>query len=137
MAKYPYTILPSTDLGKVYKPLIPVYFCNLKSHKITNTAINALVDSGADVCFCAMNIGIWLGINFKKRKPSEFTAANNQTFKTYKEIVKLVVCGKTYNCPFYFSDELIKIAPVILGQIGFFDRFKVSFDLKNAEMDIS
>ena len=137
MAKYPYTILPSPDTGKVYKPLIPVHISNLKTHKTTSVAINALVDSGADVCFCALNIGIWLGINFKNKKPSKFTAANNQTFNTYKESIKLHVCGKSYNCTFYFSDELIKMAPIILGQLGFFDHFKISFDLKNQEMDIT
>lgn len=136
MAKYPYTVLPF-PAGKVYKPLIPVYLGGLKTHKVTSAAINALVDSGADVCFCAMYIGIWLGINFKKKKPYKFTAANNQPFQTYKEIVKLHACGKNYNCVFYFSDELIKMAPVILGQIGFFDHFKISFDLKNQEMDIT
>lgn len=136
MAKFPYTILPSSDGNKVYKPFIPARLAYKKTHKIT-LGINALIDSGADVCFCAMDIGLWLGINFKNNKRFDFTAANNQIFDTYKEVINIYVCGLKYDCPFYFSDKLTKKFPIILGQKGFFDHFKVCFDLKNKIMDIS
>ncbi|MBI3379987.1 retroviral-like aspartic protease [Candidatus Gottesmanbacteria bacterium] len=136
MAKYPYKILPTSPSGQVYKPLIPVILSLKKTHKIT-TGIYALIDSGADVCFCTMDIGLWLGINFKNKKSIYFTAANNKEFETKKEIIKLHVGGKIYDCPFYFSKELPPTSPVILGQIGFFDRFKISFDLQNREFEVS
>ena len=136
MAKYPYTILPTSDGDKVYKPFIPARLAYKKTHKIT-FGINALIDSGADVCFCAMDISLWLGINLSKKRRFDFTAANNQTFDTYKEVVTMYVAGKKYDTPFYFSDKLTKNFPLILGQKGFFDHFKVCFDLKNKIMDIS
>lgn len=136
MAKYPYKILPTSPGGQVYKPLIPVILGLKKTHKIT-TAIYALIDSGADVCFCSMDIGLWLGIDFNNKKSVRFTAANNKEFETKKAIVTLHIERKKYECPFYFSKELPPTSPIILGQIGFFDRFKVSFNLKNREIEVS
>lgn len=134
MAKYPYKILPSAD-GQVYKPLIPVILGFNKTHKITSS-IYTLIDSGSDVCFCSMDIGLWLGIDFKNKKSVYFTAADNKQFETKKEIVSLYLQGKSYPCAFYFSKDLPPTSPVILGQIGFFDRFKVTFNLKNREITI-
>ena len=114
-------------------PAIPLYI----SASGKQLKLHALIDSGADVCFCAMDISLWLGINLSKKRRFDFTAANNQTFDTYKEVVTMYVAGKKYDTPFYFSDKLTKNFPLILGQKGFFDHFKVCFDLKNKIMDIS
>ncbi len=134
MAKYPYKVLPFPG-GQVYKPLVPVILGFKKTHKIT-TPIYALIDSGADVCFCSIDIGLWLGIDFNNKKSIYFTAADNKQFETKKEVITLHIEKKIYECPFYFSKELPPTSPVILGQIGFFDHFKVSFDLKNREIVI-
>ena len=132
MAKYPYFI-PSPN---VYKSWIRVSLGYKKTHKVTPAAIVALVDSGADVCFCSKNIGLWLGVQFRKKQEGKFTAANGTTFQAIKETITLHVAGKSYDCPFYFSDELPHVTPVILGQRGFFDHFKITFDLKNKEIEI-
>lgn len=135
MAKFPYAVLPTPLGGQVYKPLIPARLIYKKTHKLT-AAVYALIDSGADVCFCSQDIGFWLGINCKNKKPIPFTAANNKEFMTFKEVITLQVCGSSYDCPFYFSSEIPPKFPIILGQTGFFDHFKVDFDLKNREIEI-
>ena len=135
MAKYPYSILPIPSGGQVFKPLISVRLIYKKTHKLT-APVYGLIDSGADVCFCSQDIGLWLGINFKNKKPISFTAANNKAFLTFKEVISLQVCRLTYDCPFYFSAELPPKFPIILGQIGFFDHFKVNFDLRKKEIEI-
>lgn len=134
MSKYPYTALPGI-IGNIYKPWIRVVMDNKNNHKITSPVI-ALIDSGADVCFCSKDIGIWLGIKFKDKKIYSFTAANRTTFECIKETVSLLVCERSYNCSFYFTENLPPETPIILGQIGFFDHFRISFDLKNKEMEI-
>lgn len=134
MSKYPYTELPRIS-GSIYKPLIPIGISYKKTHKII-PEIRALVDSGADVCFCSKDIGIWLGITFKKSSIEEFIAANNQTFQSVKHMVTLSIAGKQYECPFYFSDTLPRQTPIILGQFGFFDHFKVTFNFENKEMEL-
>ena len=130
--KFPYTILAPDAC----KPLIPMRLCYEKTHKVLPSNIMALVDSGADVCFCSEDIAFWLGSRPKGKSTKEFTAANNQTFKTYKETFKLMTCGKVYECDFYVSSSLPKVAPIILGQSGFFDKFQVNFDLQKKEIDI-
>jgi len=43
--------------------------------------------------------------------------------------------GKTYTYPIFFTESLAY--PIILGQLGFFDHFKISFDLRNKEIEIN
>lgn len=135
MTKFPYISLPTPTGEKVYKPLIQLRLSYSKTHKFTDP-VWGIIDSGSDVCLCHKNIGIWLGLNFKKEDRVKLKAANNQDFFTHKAKVILYVCGLRYECPIYFTDELVKNYPVILGQIGFFDRFKVCFDLKSREIEI-
>ena len=134
MAKFSYIALPGADGKAVYKPLIKARLIYRKTHKLTNP-IYALIDSGADVSFCEKNIGIWLGINFSKLKKERFRAANNKYFISLKEILSLNTANKSYTCPFYFADTLAY--PIILGQKGFFDHFKIIFDLKNKEIEVT
>ena len=133
MALYPYTILPGSEFS-VAKPLIPVSISYPKTHKVIPYTF-ALVDSGADVNFCDMNIGTWLGINFRKKKSQEYTAANGQNFIAFSETVCLQVFDKKFLCLFNFSDELTKAYKIILGQKGFFDHFKITFNLPNKSME--
>lgn len=130
MSKFPYYI----PVDKVYKPWIPIRL-GFK-HKITTAPIIALVDSGADVCLCSIDIGIWLGINFKKKSPFSITGVNGQSMDTFKEICKIYFDNHSFQIPIYFSGCLPKPALIILGQLGFFDHFKVTFDLKNKEIEI-
>ena len=109
---------------------------NRKTHKIT-LPIASLIDSGADICLCEKYIALWLGISFKGVKPKQFFAANGTPFDGYPAQTNLLACGKNINCTFYFVDGLPKPTPIILGQCGFFENFKVAFDLKNKEIEIT
>src|SRR4030042_3397999 len=132
MVKIPYTI-PSPG---VYKPWVPVRLGNTKSHKVMPVPVNALIDSGADVCFAASYLADWLKIQLDKKNVREFTAANNKRFEACKASVKIFVAGKNYVCSFYFADSLPPQTPLILGQHGFFDNNIVKFDLRNREIEI-
>lgn len=136
MADYPYYYLPSKP-RPVLKPLVKVMLNYKKTHKVT-PEITALIDSGADVCFCADYIGLWLGINLRKIKEEEsFTAANGKDFQAKKEIISLRLASKLYECPFFFTSVLPKETPLILGQYGFFDHFKITFDARNKLISIT
>jgi hypothetical protein len=133
----PYTLLPSIYKGSVRLPLAKVILNYKKTHKITPVPISALIDSGADVCFCNETIGAWLGIKFNKNKEGVFTTANKTTFKAKPEIVTIHAYNKKYECKFFFTDTLPKHTPIILGQIGFFDHFKITFDYQGNEIVIN
>lgn len=133
MASYPYVVLPGPK--PVYKPWIRVMLGYEKTHKVTHGVV-ALVDSGADVCFCTLVIELWLGIRSRQSAVEEFIAANRTTLTAYREVIVLLACGKKYNCPFYFTKDLPRETPIILGQIGFFDHFKITFDLPRRTLDI-
>ena len=135
MAVYPYFELPSGK-RKTYYPILKVILNYKKTHKITPPIIS-LVDSGADICMCSKDIGVWLGINFKKLKEKiEIRGISNCPVKAVKEYVNLLVNNQEYVCPFYFSEDYPSNRPLILGQIGFFDHFVVSFDYKNKKFEI-
>ncbi len=132
MRKFPYYI----PAKKVYKPWIPVSIGYRKTHKVTPAQITALIDSGADVCFCSKSIVDYLGVDVKNKEKKVFTTANNTSLPTFLEILTLHVGGKNYECSFYISEKLPPETPIILGQLGFFDHHKVTFDLENKEIEI-
>jgi hypothetical protein len=139
MADFPYVILPSKEGKEVCKPLIPVVLNYFKTHKIT-PSIMALIDSGADVCFCLAVIGKSLGIQLNKIKEEKiFITANRTTFKAKPAKINLYVGvgGKQYSCLFYFTDSLPIHTPVILGQSGFFDHHRITFNSPNKKITIT
>ena len=133
MRKYPYYI----PANKVYKPWITVGIGYKKTHKITTAPITALIDSGADVCFCSKDIADFLGVSEKNKKKVIFTTANRSPLPTFLEELTIYVGGRSYDCSFYISDKLPLETPIILGQLGFFDHHKVTFDLESKEIEIT
>lgn len=132
----PYTLLPSKNKGSIRLPLAKVILNYKKTHKITTIPISALIDSGADVCFCNETIGVWLGIRFNKIKEGIFTTANRTTFKAKPEIITLNAYNKSYEYKFFFTDTLPQHTPIILGQLGFFDHFKIAFDYRENQIEL-
>ena len=133
MRKFPYFI----PAAKIYKPWIPVSIGYKRTYKITVAPITALIDSGADVCFCSGDIANYLGVSAKGKEKKLFTTANGSFLHTFLETLTLYVGGRSYDCSFYISDELPAETPIILGQLGFFDRHKVTFDLENKVIELS
>lgn len=131
MRKYPYYI----PAHKVYKPWIPVNIGYKRTYKIT-AAVTGLIDSGADVCFCSKDITDFLGVSEKGKQKVIFTTANRSPLSTFLEVLTLHVGGKVYDCSFHISDKLPPETPIILGQLGFFDHHRVTFDLENKEIEV-
>lgn len=132
MHKYPYYI----PANKVYKPWIPVSLGYKKTHTILSAPVTGLIDSGADVCFCSKEIASYLGVREKGKEKFTFITANGTSLPTFLETLTIYVGGKNYDCSFYISEKLPPETPIILGQLGFFDHHKISFDLENKEIEI-
>jgi hypothetical protein len=67
----------------------------------------------------------------------KYPTANNSPLNTFLEILTLQVGGRSYECSFYISKDLPPETPIIFGQLGFFDKHKITFDVENKEIQIS
>lgn len=130
-----YRIIPSQafpKLTEIWRPTIPVRLTYLNK---TYGCI-ALVDSGADFCIFHAVIGELLNINIKSGKTSPLHGATSGIGKVYYHNISIDVGGWSVNSYIGFSYDLTYPFP-LLGQVGFFDRFKVSFDYKKKDIDIN
>lgn len=122
----------------VFLPWIMVRLGNKKAGTSLSKPVVALVDSGAEVCFCSKDIAEYLGVDLNRSQVQNFTTASNGTFAAYKvNDLKLYVCKRAYACEFYVTDSLPPQLPIILGQKGFFDHHHVQFDFKKKEMTLT
>lgn len=104
-------------------PLVPVMF--IYKHQIINYTLKALVDSGAESCYCLMTIGDYLRIDFRHKKTITSTAANNSKFTGYLEPVNLLVSGKKIteiyklpNSPWYPGQSGRQLVSLAGGGVG-------------------
>lgn len=130
---FPFYKLRSKDSGTVLKPLIPVILNFRKTHKVT-PKILSLVDTGADVTFCHVNIGYFLGVKLNRKPNIRFYTANNEEFLTYEELIRIYVGDRSVDCPVYFAEKLSY--QVILGQKGFLEKFKLVVDYPHLKISL-
>jgi hypothetical protein len=115
---------PITKLAYVWKPVLQVLIWY--NHKRSGL-LESIVDTGADHCIFDAEIGDDLGIPIRKGKEVPFAgiAVGAKTIG-YLHTVTLTVAAQTYQAPVVFAYGIS--ATGILGQIGFFDHFIVTFD---------
>ena len=114
--------------GNFYRPIIDI---TLKQDKI-EFGYFALVDSGADFCIFHTGIASLLKIDINKLKKDTFSGiGKGKKLTSYLGAIEIGVKNYFYNTPVFFSDEISTNSYGVLGQVGFFDRFKVNFNYKN------
>jgi len=113
--------------GPFYRPLVPI---TIQHGKIKLNYL-ALLDSGADFNIFHSDLAEILGINLSKLQTTSFGGiqAGNEG-KGYYSALTLGIEGFTFNAPIVFSKEISPDGYGILGQQGFFDHFKVTFEHK-------
>lgn len=89
--------------------------------------LDALVDSGADSCLFPGMLGVGLGIEVHKCPKQSITGLGGRVVEARFHKVKLQVGN--VECDIYagFTFDTIGISG-LLGQRGFFDNFRVTFD---------
>ena len=97
-----------------------------------------LVDSGADMCIFHAEVGEALGIELTKGKPFEVFGVGGKASLYYLHPVAIEVGGWEYNIQAGFmADVAGRIMPYgIVGQRGFFDLFKIKFDLLKGDIEL-
>lgn len=113
--------------GPFYRPLIPI---TIQYNKIKLNYL-ALLDSGADFNIFHADLADILGIDLSKLKTTSFGGIQRGTeSKGHYSAFKLGVEDFSFNAPVVFSRDISPDGYGILGQQGFFDHFKVTFEHK-------
>ena len=137
LKKFYYTKLPILDsrgkkAGEVARPIIEIIVKYARGEMIGPIA--ALIDSGADYNLFPSYMCQSLGINLKSGQKSSVIGVSGDKIMTYRHFdMKIFVEGDSFNTSIDFSDSYNEIP--ILGQQGFFDKFKsVKFSRSKEEI---
>lgn len=116
---------------KILRPIIPIV---LKS-KTKLILYSALIDSGADYCIFSLDIADALSIKLNANDEAIFMGAGKEKIKGFWSKIRINISGTTYEAKVIFA-EISDFGHGILGQNGFFDHFKITFDVKNKEIEV-
>lgn len=124
-SNFPYKNLGNGPTGKILRPIIPI-----EIHKRRQSVrYEVLLDTGADISIMSGEIGELLGIDIPSGEPHVITGVGGAVTGGYLHKIGITIPGlPIYNSWAFFSTELNDMQPGILGQQGFFEYFRVSFE---------
>ena len=127
---------PFKKIGaSLWRPIIPIRV----RHPLTRKSVRyfALVDSGADNCIFATEIGELIGLDISSGKPSTISGVvAGQSRAYYLHEVEIEVGGWWKKTTVGFMPELSKNGHGFVGRDGFFDRFTfVKFEQPKAMIE--
>jgi len=85
-----------------------------------------LIDSGASRCIFHANIGKAIGFDIEKGEPEDTFGISGKPSPIWIHRAGLYVAGSIITVRAGFSYEIPLAA--VLGRIGFFDNYKITFD---------
>ena len=118
------------------RPVIPL---QIKAENGLQIGYYVLIDSGADFCIFHGEIGEAIGIDVKSGPKTSFggVQASNKQCVGYAHSVCLVVGGHEIPSRVCFSYDIDqRNGYAIVGQHGFFDSFKVRFELLKERVEL-
>jgi len=123
-----------TYYGKTARPVIPIKLKN----KDLEIGYHVLIDSGADICLFHSEVGEAIGIDITKGIKKEVFGVGGKASVYYVHKVVIEVGGWEYKIEAGFLPHIAtRIVPYgIVGQIGFFEFFKVIFDKEYDEIEL-
>ncbi|MDZ4228663.1 MAG: hypothetical protein U1C50_00240 [Patescibacteria group bacterium] len=95
-----------------------------------------MIDSGADFNIFHGDVAAYLGLKLTAGSRRNIAGISRGKIKGYEHRVKLLVNSFSYQTKITFSNELPSNAIAVLGNSGFFDKFRVLLDLKNRTIDL-
>jgi hypothetical protein len=115
------------------KPCILTVVHN-KQHPEKLVQIWAMIDSGADVSIIPGEICDVLGLKLDNGKEEMISGINKETIQTFLHDIVLEIGGWHFETQALFSKD--ETCFPVLGQLGFFDCFKVSLDYSKEEIEL-
>lgn len=120
-------------LGNFWKPIVPI---NLKHNKKELKYV-ALLDSGADINIFHSDIAQVLSIDLNALCQKSFSGIKKEARGImYMAIIEIGIDDYTFNAPVYFSPDISPDGYGIVGQNGFFDKFKVTFNFDQKKIEL-
>ncbi len=120
-------------IGNFLRPIIPV---TLKHNKKELNYV-ALLDSGADFNIFHSELAEVLEIDLTKLPKTSFSGINKGAHGIMQmTVIEIGIEDYIFNAPVYFSPEISSDGYGIVGQQGFFDNFKVLFNLEARKIEL-
>mgnify|MGYP001562644774 CR=1 FL=1 len=120
------------DLKEVWRPVVPIKIIN----RDKEFGYLALVDSGADFCIFHTEAAEILGIPVNNGKKLRFYGTSGTSQRAYFHTIQIEVAGWPMELYCGFSDDMKSLPYGLLGQTGFFDRFRIEFDYQNKRIEL-
>ena len=132
--KFLYFRLPHTH-NDAQIPLIRVHLINRQTKQMFPD-YTSLVDSGASLCIFHAAIGEKIGLNIQSGRKGILKGVTVGTGVQFIHEISLVCGSHSFNTEVGFSYDL-DMPWGLLGQQGFFDKFRVCFDKSKSEFEIT
>ncbi len=120
-------------IGSFFRPIISV---SLKYNSTTFDYL-ALVDSGADFNMFHGGLAKILRIDLTRLKRIPFSGIkSNATGEAFVTAIEIGINNEFINSPVMFSNDISDNGYGIVGQLGFFNHFKIAFDYSDKDMEL-
>lgn len=137
---FSYSKIPIVDLTRrrvvdyVYRPIIKIGIKKELNGKNGYIDYEALIDSGADDCLFPWELVELAGLHIERRNGKVFRGLGGGLVIGYKGRVNLSLGGYDFTTESYFAPKLTGYG--ILGQRGFFDKFRIRFIYSKKRIEI-
>lgn len=116
----------------IYRPIIPVILVRDKGL----VGYEALIDSGSDYNVFDASVADILGIKVSAGFKRQIIGIGEQRLRGYEHNVTLKIAGKQYKTKVIFSKHIPPNSFGILGNEGFFNHFKVTFNCSKRYFEV-
>lgn len=116
----------------VVRPVVDIRL--LWNNRVTQYRV--LIDSGADFCIFHSDIANFLKIPVKDGKKLTFYGTGGSPQIAYFHTIQIEIGGWPMDLYCGFSYDMQSLPYGLLGQTGFFDRFKIEFDYRNKRIEL-
>jgi hypothetical protein len=117
----------------VLRPVIPITL----HHDAAVADYTVLIDSGADINVFAYELAEYLGIDVQTGEARTFVGVSGRPEEFFLHPIKLEVGNQVIPVEAGFARSMDQKPYGIVGQRGFFDQFRVMFDLTTEVIELT
>lgn len=125
--------MASFDYKRIEKYYFPILEVKVSKNNVS-AFVDGLLDSGALVSLFTKNLADALNIKIEEGR-KEFLGSIGKPITIFIHDLEFEVLGKKFTCPVAFSKEF-EADFNIIGRLGFFEHFIITFDDKNNKLKI-